>query len=145
VIGADGVHSRVRDFAFGPVRQFARFLDLYAAAFHVARGELPIDREVKLYEEADRTAFLYPLSAQRLDATFVFRHDEVHVPHGERLALLRERFRGAGWIVENALPAHADSEPLFFDSVTQIVMPRWHRGRVALIGDACGCLTLLAG
>ena len=37
------------------------------------------------------------------------------------------------------------SDPIFFDSVTQIVMPQWHRGRVALIGDACGCLTLLAG
>jgi 2-polyprenyl-6-methoxyphenol hydroxylase-like FAD-dependent oxidoreductase len=24
-------------------------------------------------------------------------------------------------------------------------MPRWHQGRVALLGDACGCLTLLAG
>ena len=41
--------------------------------------------------------------------------------------------------------AHADDDPLFFDSVTQIVMPQWYRGRVALIGDACGCLTLLAG
>jgi 2-polyprenyl-6-methoxyphenol hydroxylase-like FAD-dependent oxidoreductase len=29
--------------------------------------------------------------------------------------------------------------------MTQIVMPRWHEGRVALLGDACGCLTLLAG
>ena len=37
------------------------------------------------------------------------------------------------------------SEPIFFDSATQIVMPQWHKGRVALIGDACGCLTLLAG
>ncbi len=145
VIGADGVHSRVRELVFGPERQFARFLGLYVAAFHVARGELPIDREAKLYEEADRMAFLYPLSAQRLDATFVFRHGEVHVPHGERLAFLRERFRGAGWIAEDVLRAHTDDEPLFFDSVTQIVMPQWHRGRVALIGDACGCLTLLAG
>jgi len=29
--------------------------------------------------------------------------------------------------------------------VTEIVMPQWYKGRVALIGDACGCLTLLAG
>ena len=43
------------------------------------------------------------------------------------------------------LKAHAASDPIFFDSVTQIVMPQWHKGRVALIGDACGCLTLLAG
>ena len=145
VVGADGVHSRVRELAFGPERQFARFLGLYVAAFHVARGHLPVDRTVKLYEETDRMAFLYPLDEQRLDATFVFRHAEVHVPHGERLAFLRERFRGAGWIVEDVLAAYAGDEPIFFDSATQIVMPQWHKGRVALIGDACGCLTLLAG
>ena len=36
-------------------------------------------------------------------------------------------------------------EPIYFDSLTQIVMPHWSKGRVALLGDACGCLTLLAG
>ena len=29
--------------------------------------------------------------------------------------------------------------------MTQIVMPHWSSGRVALLGDACGALTLLAG
>jgi 2-polyprenyl-6-methoxyphenol hydroxylase-like FAD-dependent oxidoreductase len=145
VIGADGVHSRVRELAFGPERQFARFLGLYVAAFRVASDGFPIGRTVKLYEEADRLAFIYPLDRQHLDATFVFRHAEVDVPHRQRIAFLREQMRGAGWIAEDVLRAHADDAPMFFDSVTQIVMPQWHKGRVALIGDACGCLTLLAG
>jgi 2-polyprenyl-6-methoxyphenol hydroxylase-like FAD-dependent oxidoreductase len=145
VVGADGVHSRVRELTFGPERQFARFLGLYVAAFHVPRGGLPIGREVKLYEEPDRMAFLYPLGDSRLDATFVFRHDTVEVPKAERVAFLRQCYRGAGWVVEDVVRAHQAGEPIFFDSVTQIVMPQWHRGRVALIGDACGCLTLLAG
>ena len=34
---------------------------------------------------------------------------------------------------------------MFFDSLTQIVMPSWNKGRVTLIGDACGCLTMIAG
>jgi 2-polyprenyl-6-methoxyphenol hydroxylase-like FAD-dependent oxidoreductase len=144
-IGADGVNSRLRELGFGPVRQFARFLGLYVGAFHVARGGFAIDRAVKLYEETDRTAFLYPLDAQRLDATYVFRQAAVQVAQAERLAFLRERYRGAGWIVEDVLRACAADEPIFFDSVTQIVMPNWHKGRLALIGDACGCLTLLAG
>jgi 2-polyprenyl-6-methoxyphenol hydroxylase-like FAD-dependent oxidoreductase len=145
VVGADGVHSRVRALCFGAEEQFARFLGLYVAAFHVARGHLPIQRTVKLYEEIDRMVFLYPLSNERLDATFVFRSGEAHVPHAERIGFLRERFRGAGWIVGDVLAAYDGAEPVFFDSVTQIEMPQWHRGRVALVGDACGCLTLLAG
>ena len=49
-----------------------------------------------------------------------------------------------GWIAEDLLREHDDT-PVYFDSATQIVMPSWHTNRIALIGDACGCLTLLAG
>ena len=80
-----------------------------------------------------------------MDATYIFRHAEMNTHAIDRLATLRERYRGAGWIAEDVLDAYDGSDPIFFDSVTQIVMPQWHRGRVALIGDACGCLTLLAG
>jgi 2-polyprenyl-6-methoxyphenol hydroxylase-like FAD-dependent oxidoreductase len=31
------------------------------------------------------------------------------------------------------------------DAVIQIQMPTWHQGRVALVGDACDCPTLLSG
>jgi 2-polyprenyl-6-methoxyphenol hydroxylase-like FAD-dependent oxidoreductase len=34
---------------------------------------------------------------------------------------------------------------LYFDSVSQIRMDTWAQGRVALIGDACFCPSLLAG
>ncbi|MGH6725340.1 MAG: FAD-dependent monooxygenase, partial [Pseudolabrys sp.] len=44
VIGADGVHSRVRELGFGPEQQYEKFLGLYVAAFHIARGKLPFDR-----------------------------------------------------------------------------------------------------
>ncbi len=144
-IGADGVHSRVRELGFGPERQFEKFLGLYVAAFHIARGNLPFDRMVKLYQETDRMMFLYPLDEKRLDTTYVFRHTELHVEKDRRFVFLREQMRGAGWLMEEALRAKASEAPIFFDSATQIVMPQWHKGRLALIGDACGCLTLLAG
>jgi 2-polyprenyl-6-methoxyphenol hydroxylase-like FAD-dependent oxidoreductase len=145
VVGADGVHSRVRELAFGPERQFARFLGLYAAAFHVPSQGFHIGRNVKLYEETNRVAYLYPLNEGELDATLIFRHGEIDVPHGRRFEFLRERYQGAGWITQDVFKAYTGDAPVFFDSVTQIVMPRWHKGRIALIGDACGCLTLLAG
>ena len=145
VIGADGVHSRVRELIFGPERQFARFLGLYVAAFHVPSGRFPIGHKVELYEEIGRVAFLYPLSDSQLDATLVFSHAEMAIPHDDRIGVLRDIYRGSGWITQDVIEAYTGEEPVYFDSATQIVMPRWHRGRVALIGDACGCLTLLAG
>jgi 2-polyprenyl-6-methoxyphenol hydroxylase-like FAD-dependent oxidoreductase len=145
VFGADGVHSGVRRLMFGEGRQFEHFLGGYVAAFHLKHHKFDIGRALKLYEETDRVAAFYPLDAKRMDATYVFRHDEVQVLPEERLSFVRKEFKGAGWIAEPMLKAYRASEPIYFDSLTQIVMPQWHKGRVALLGDACGCLTLLAG
>jgi 2-polyprenyl-6-methoxyphenol hydroxylase-like FAD-dependent oxidoreductase len=145
VFGADGVHSNVRRLVFGDEDQFARFLGGYMAAYHLDDPRFELGRALKLYEETDRIAAFYPLDKTRLAATYAFRHDETHVPHGERLAFVREAFKGAGWITDKMLDAYKGNEPIFFDSLTQIIMPQWFKGRVALLGDACGCLTLLAG
>jgi 2-polyprenyl-6-methoxyphenol hydroxylase-like FAD-dependent oxidoreductase len=142
-IGADGVHSRVRELAFGPEAQFARFLGLHVAAYHVARRDVPVVRAAQIYEEPDRLAMTYPLDTDRIDVTFVLREPSPHIPHAERRALLQDRLRNAGWIVPQMLQAIPQN--FYFDSAMQIAMPHWHRGRIALIGDACGCLTLLAG
>lgn len=34
---------------------------------------------------------------------------------------------------------------MYFNEVVQIQMPRWSKGAVVLLGDACGCVSLLAG
>jgi 2-polyprenyl-6-methoxyphenol hydroxylase-like FAD-dependent oxidoreductase len=114
-------------------------------AFHLKRHKFDIGRALKLHEETDRVAAFYPLDDKRMDATYVFRHDEVQVLPEDRLSFVRKEFKGAGWIAEAMLKAYRAKEPVYFDSLTQIVMPHWHQGRVALLGDACGALTLLAG
>ena len=37
------------------------------------------------------------------------------------------------------------AKTFYFDSVSQIRMPSWTRGRVALVGDAAACPSFLAG
>jgi 2-polyprenyl-6-methoxyphenol hydroxylase-like FAD-dependent oxidoreductase len=144
-IGADGVHSAVRQLVFGNERQFTRPLGLYVAAFHMSTGGKQLDGMCKLFEETDRTTFFYPLGDERMDATYVFRHAEEEVLPSRRLAFIKSQYRGGGWITDDVLRDYSNSEPLYFDPATMVMMPRWHRGRVALIGDACGALTLLSG
>ncbi len=146
VVGADGLHSRVRELCFGSEKQFSRFLGAYVAAFNVGHRGYGLGRAIKLHEEIDRSCAFYPLSGDEIDATYVFRsEDRGHVPRGQRLSLLKEIYRGTGYIAERALSDVAPDTPVYFDSMTEVAMPQWHRGRVVLIGDACGCLTLLAG
>lgn len=145
VIGADGVHSHTRRLVFGSEGPFARYLGYFVAAFG-----LPLAPEIRgrfaLYEEADRVAGFNALTADRMDALLVFRTaDRGHVPAPERLPLLRTWYAGAGWATARVLRDLPDDTPIYLDSTTQIVLPRWSAGRVCLIGDACGCLTLIAG
>ena len=145
VVGADGVHSCVRQLAFGPARQFMRFLGIYVAAFHLSSGGGRLNGMCKLFEETDRTTFFYPLDDTRMDATYVFRHPEREVLPGQSLAFVRSQYRSGGWITGDVLRDYSSDEPIYFDPAMMVVMPRWHRGRIALIGDACGALTLLSG
>ncbi|HTY14930.1 MAG TPA: FAD-dependent monooxygenase [Methanoregulaceae archaeon] len=145
LFGADGVHSRVRELAFGKESQFARFLGYYVAAFHFNRGKYDTGRSVNMYEEPCRICWAYPIGQDRMESGYAFCHDDIgHIPREERLRFVKEQIRGMGWIAEELL-RERDDDPLYFDSATQIVMPSWHTNRIALLGDACGCLTLLAG
>ena len=146
LFGADGIHSRVRELLFGPERRFDRFLGYYVAAFHITGHDYPIGRAFKLYEEPNRLVGIYPLDQNRCDATYVFRHSDVGPVYAdERLPFVRASFKGAGWIAERVLQEHDAADLIYFDSATQIRMPKWHQERTALLGDACGCLTLMAG
>jgi 2-polyprenyl-6-methoxyphenol hydroxylase-like FAD-dependent oxidoreductase len=146
VFGADGIHSRVRELVFGAERRFERYLGYYVAAFHIAEHDYNIGSSVNLFEESNRLAWLYPLGNRRLDATYVFRHANAgRIEPERRLDFIRRNYEGAGWLAERLLREHPDEQPLYFDPTMQIVMPQWHKGRVALLGDACGSLTLLAG
>ncbi len=146
LFGADGVHSRVRALLFGQESQFDRFLGYYVAGFHIPSHGYDIGRSLKIYEEPGRVLWCYPLDERCMDAMYIFRHDDIgRLPHEKRLAFVREQFTGAGWIAERVLQEVPSSELIYFDSMTQIVMSAWHKGRIALLGDACGCLTPLAG
>ena len=59
--------------------------------------------------------------------------------------MLGDASRHDGWECPRILSALDASDDLYFDAVSQIQMPSWVQGRVALVGDACFCPSLLAG
>ena len=63
----------------------------------------------------------------------------------EQQALLRAKLAGAGWETPAILELMPQAKTFYFDRVSQIRMPSWTRGRVALVGDAAACPSLLAG
>ncbi|MER6952219.1 FAD-dependent monooxygenase [Nonomuraea sp. NPDC000554] len=145
LVGADGIHSVTRDLVFGPETRFARHLGCHLASYPVP-DRYDIGRVRAHYTEPGRQAVVYPTGQPgELIALFLFRASRAgSVPRAQRLDLLRATFDGMGWITPSLLADAPASETVFMDTMTQIVMPAWHRGRTALIGDACGCMTMVS-
>jgi 2-polyprenyl-6-methoxyphenol hydroxylase-like FAD-dependent oxidoreductase len=147
VVGADGLHSRVRRLVFGPDEQFERYLGIVVAAFE-GQGYRPRDELVAMmHAEVGFQALRLSLRDDRTLFLLSVRHDGV-VPVEDRdaqEALLSRRLADAGWEVPAILERMRMADRFYFDAVSQVRMPSWTRGRVALVGDAAACPSFLAG
>jgi 2-polyprenyl-6-methoxyphenol hydroxylase-like FAD-dependent oxidoreductase len=149
VVGADGLHSGVRTLAFGRQDRFERHLGYAVAAFQVA-GYRPRDEDVYVtFSEPGQTLGRVALRDDRTLLLFVLTADRESLPTrpdlAEQKALLRRRYGGRKWECARILDELDRAVDLYFDRVSQIKMDAWSRGRVALIGDAAFCVSLMAG
>lgn len=148
IIGADGLHSNVRSLAFGPQQQFETDLGYVVAAFET-QAYRPRDENVYvIYSEPRQMVARFALRGDRTLFLFVFTDDDGRSPAmpdpEAQKAMLRRRY-GGGWECAQILACLDRTPDLYFDRVAQIKMPSWSRGRVALIGDAAFCVSLMAG
>ncbi|MFE2037644.1 FAD-dependent monooxygenase [Streptomyces scopuliridis] len=149
VFGADGLHSRTREFLFGPEEQFHRYLGYCFAGFTM-RNTFGLSHETMMWNTPGRAAALYAVGDNDdVHAFLNFAHpeppfDAFRNPEAQR-DLVTAVFADAGWEVPGMLAAMRDADDLFFDVVSQIRMPRWSSGRVALVGDAAYAPSFLTG
>lgn len=146
LIGADGVHSTTRKLIFGSEERFSHYLG-YTIASYPLKDRYGIGKAFKMYVEPGRGAAAYCTPQEdQLAMFFMYKSaEQEHLPREQRLSHLQEVFKGMGWLTEQFLTDVSPAENIFMDSVIQIQMPTWHQGRVALVGDACDCPTLLSG
>ncbi|MCB9575713.1 MAG: FAD-binding domain [Polyangiaceae bacterium] len=145
VIGADGLHSQVRRIVFGPESTFERHLGCHVAAFRIRdyphRDELVYVSHTVPTRHVSRIA----LRGGETLVLLVFRSELLDDgPEQDAKATLRRVFGELAWEVPEILDC-MDHEDVYFDRVSQIRMDGWTRGRVALVGDAAACVSLLGG
>jgi len=147
VVGTDGLHSGVRRLAFGPQSRFETHLGYVVAAFE-ATGYRPRDDDVYLiYGRPGRMVGRFALRQDRTLFLLVFAANSSALPDtvDAQKAMLRDVYGRDGWDCTRMLAELDCADELYFDRVSQIKMPRWSGGRIALAGDAAFCASLLAG
>ncbi|MDT7799179.1 MAG: hypothetical protein QOI78_2612 [Actinomycetota bacterium] len=142
VVGADGVHSGVRAAAFGPETDFRHDLGFGIAGF-TAPNHLGLDHTSVLYNEPGRGLMVGShRHADRLHVGLVFAADGVEIRRrttDEQRALVAQLFAHTGWETPKLLEALPAADDLYVDSISQIHLDRWSKGRVVLLGDAAWC------
>ncbi|HYW26843.1 MAG TPA: FAD-dependent monooxygenase [Terriglobales bacterium] len=149
VVGADGLHSTVRRLAFGPDSSCLRPLALYNA-WYTAPADIDLGGWFLMYNApGGLVASARPgRDGGEIKASLSFRAEDDRYERIGRAAQqeeLERRFADAGWEVPRLLDAMGRADDFYFDSVGQVHLPEWSRGRVVLLGDAGYCPSPLSG
>jgi len=146
VIGADGLHSAVRNCTFGPGEVTRHYLGLHAAAFR-CENVLGIKHKYEAYLEPCRHTIVYTTRQNDLGCIFIWKNSDVTVPATEeaRIAYLRETYRGADPRAVRLIETVKPGQRMYMEALTQIEMPAWRKGRVVVVGDAAHSVTQLSG
>jgi 2-polyprenyl-6-methoxyphenol hydroxylase-like FAD-dependent oxidoreductase len=149
VVGADGVHSRVRRLAFGAEDEFVQHLGGYTSYFTVESPE-PLDHWFKVYTAPrGRWVGLRPdHDPQYAKALLSFRSPVLSYDRRDLAAqkrLVREQYARLGWHTSKILEQLDEADDFYLDSTSRVVVPEWSRGRITLVGDAGYCGSPMAG
>jgi len=140
VVGADGLHSATRRMALGevPLSHLGAYISIFTVPNH-----LRLDREEMMYAEPGRMVFAYSTGPDEpAKAGFAFASARLDLDRRDVAAqkqLVKDAFAASGWAVPRFLSALDAADDFYLDSLSQVEMPRWSAGRVALIGDAAHC------
>lgn len=148
VIGADGVHSGLRALTFGPETEFVTELGQYFT-FFAMDNHLGLDHQTVAFREGTRSVGIQAtapdapargsLAISDSDLEFDYRNTEGN----KRLFL--ERFTNFGWETPAVLRALSTTDEPYFDSLCQVHLDGYSRGRVCLLGDAAWCASPRSG
>jgi 2-polyprenyl-6-methoxyphenol hydroxylase-like FAD-dependent oxidoreductase len=146
VVGADGLHSKVRKLVFGPESDYVRHFGYYVALVDLPDGKW--DRAmlnipgltIAVRDAGDGPQAMMLAASPQVD----YDYRDVGV---QRTMIDDFLSRVDAWQVPAIRRVFTDpaAKGFYFDSVSQTHMPAWIKGNVAVIGDAGHCGALLSG
>jgi len=149
VIGADGLHSNVRSLAFGDEAKFMHHLGIYFAIFTTPNFMELQDMAGLYYGTLGKRVGVFSAKEDtKARASFYFASPQISYDYRDinrQKEMIHARFAGEQWQVPQLLGYMENAPDFYFDSVSQIRMDRWSKGRVVLLGDAGYCASPMSG
>jgi 2-polyprenyl-6-methoxyphenol hydroxylase-like FAD-dependent oxidoreductase len=150
VIGNDGQHSNVRELAFGPEAKFDRYMGWCFSGFTMPnpRG---YHHEVLLYNKPGLFATIYAVgNSDRVYGFLACKSPRPTYENARDIEWMRNHVLGAwegidAWEIPALRDGLRSADDVFADTVNQIHMPSWSRGRVVVAGDAAAAPSFLTG
>jgi 2-polyprenyl-6-methoxyphenol hydroxylase-like FAD-dependent oxidoreductase len=155
LVGADGQGSRIRKMLLGsdavdkviPLGGYVGYLRIPRA---VQEGE---EEYIATWYLATNSRFIMTRrhSEHEMQAYLICTADAKQINEAYRQGADKEKkafaefFHGAGWRTEELLEALKGSDDFYCERVAFVKMDSWSRGRVALVGDAAYCPSVMTG
>lgn len=148
LVGADGLHSNVRNLVFGSETQFEKYFGYYTSSFTIDNFSLG-NNAFSMYNVPYRQVAVYSKNENQSTTFFIFTSPEKlsyqHHDIEKQKQFLKTEFENSGWKCSQLLSHINSTTDFYFDSVSQIKIDSWYKGRITLVGDAGYCPSLLSG
>lgn len=139
VVGADGIHSKVRALAFGDESRISHYLGYYQASFWM---DYPIKAGTNLsFTTPGKFISLFGFPGNRAMVYAIFKQPQkfTYDPHDtvRQKQLFIDTFANIQWeLMPRLLEQAKMSDDFYFDVANLIEIDKWSMGRVVLVGDA---------
>lgn len=139
VVGADGIHSKVRTLTFGDESQISHYMGYYQVSFWI---DYPIKEGTNIsFTNPGKFVSLFGFPENRAMVYAIFKQPEkfIYDSHDtdKQKQLFADTFANFQWELMPLLLEQAKtSHDFYFDVANLIQIDRWSRGRVVLAGDA---------
>ncbi len=141
IIGADGLHSNVRRLAFGEDSKFLKKYGIHFCIFPIS-NTFDLERSEIVYFDKGKFAAAYAANNHSY-ACLAFKSDEEILPSKNLKAVFEKQCSDLAGDVPLLISQMNKSSDCYFNSSTQVKMPSWSKGRVALIGDAAHAVSAM--
>nr|A0A2U8U2L4.1 RecName: Full=FAD-dependent monooxygenase asL4; AltName: Full=Xenovulene A biosynthesis cluster protein L4 [Sarocladium sp. 'schorii']AFD18251.1 L4 [Sarocladium strictum]AWM95786.1 FAD-dependent monooxygenase [Sarocladium sp. 'schorii'] len=155
LIGADGVTSSIRKMMLGPgvPDKFIQFQNLYASYFTIPAPIKPDEKYMANIFIAPGSKLLMTRrdNPERLQVYMGGKAPGARLENARRGDTAEEKLgieefmQGCGWRTSEMIDELRKADDFYLERLGMVKLDSWHRGRVALVGEAAWCSSVLTG